>query len=167
MTTPLTLSQAAAVILANNGRATDEIARVNIDGKRIWTFDGRAEHGCKGQRGYEVAGVLYAKAGDIVSHADRALAPDDEADMWHDLNAREERTMATTTETDRTTATWFTGRDSIRDARTLNGILRAMRHRMELNAVALPRGHDDAERYFRLRNAIDLAVKKVDDDCNG
>lgn len=70
--TSMTLSQAAAAIAANQGVAPREIRRVNVCGKRLW---GRGDHGVKGQRGYEVEGVLYAIAADIVRHADQALSP--------------------------------------------------------------------------------------------
>jgi hypothetical protein len=76
MTTELTLGQAAVEIDRNGGRAPDTIRRANISGQQVWTAPGCGiRHGCKGQRGYEVEGVLYASAADIVSHAERACAP--------------------------------------------------------------------------------------------
>jgi len=71
----MTLSSAATEILKNDGKAPREIRRVSVAGRRVWTADGRCEHGVKGQRGYEVDGVLYARARDIVRHADEALSP--------------------------------------------------------------------------------------------
>lgn len=70
----MNLHEAALEIIRNNGRAPRSIKRVNINGVRVWTRDHRAEHGCKGQRGYRVEGVTYASAWDIVSHDEAALA---------------------------------------------------------------------------------------------
>lgn len=67
----MTLSQAAAAIAANQVVAPRDIRRVNISGKRVW---GRSDHGVKGQRGYEVEGVLYATVADIMRHADMTMS---------------------------------------------------------------------------------------------
>lgn len=67
------LHEAASMILANDGKVPKAIKRVNLcpggKGRRVWTPDNRGEHGKAGQYGYEVDGVAYRTAVDILTHA--------------------------------------------------------------------------------------------------